>query len=138
MIVRKITRPLVSVLQVGSSLGSREQLRKFECMYNSIKCVMKFYEKVRNWVDPKDMLIEAEKYPEPGTPTSPGMGDGAPSSEAQDLASAFEKTTPTGRPITASRPPLLTKPTTSRVAKPVCTDTPLTVASNGVPANSER
>ena len=59
-------------------------------MYNSINCVMNSYEKVRNWVDSEDMLITPDRYPKPRTPTSPGMGDGAPSSDAKDVASAFE------------------------------------------------
>ena len=68
-------------------------------MYNSINYVMTCDEKFRNWLDSEDMLITPEKYPEPRTLTSPGMGDGAPSSDAKALASAFEETTPTGRPI---------------------------------------
>ena len=92
-------KALVSVLQVGSSLASREPLQKFERMYNSIKCVMNSYAKVRNWVETQDMLITPEKYREPGTSNSPGMCDGAPSSAAKELASAFKETTPTGRPI---------------------------------------
>ena len=82
-------KSLVSVVKVGSSLGYREDLQKFERMYNSINCLMNSYEKVHNRVKSEDMLITPEKYPEPGTGTSPGMGDGAPTSDAKDLVSAF-------------------------------------------------
>ena len=70
----KEDKALVSVLQAGTSLGSREQLQRFERVYNSINCVIKSYEKVRNWVDSEDMLIMPKKVP--GTLNSYLHGNG--------------------------------------------------------------
>ena len=92
-------KPLVAILQLGTSLGSREQLKKFERMYNSINSVMDSNSKVREWVDATDMEITPTKKPSATTPvSSPIAEDVSPQRDLLDDFHGADTSAQTGTP----------------------------------------
>ena len=92
-------KPLVTILQLGTSSGSEEQLKKNERMYNSINSVMDSNSKVREWVDATDMEITPDKMPSATTPVDcPIAEDVSPPRDLLDDFHGVDSSAQTGTP----------------------------------------